>query len=127
MRAPLKQEFKRGLLWVSPQRQKEQTLVLRRSFKEQALDKNWIDMKGEGEVDTQAQSLLAGQIAMIPSDVPTCDYAPPGDSKKAGLDKQKPDDRAYLRKVFDQPIYPLTLNSSPLTLNPEPGTLGPNL
>ena len=107
-------------MWVSPQRQKEQTLVLRRSFKAQALDKNWIDMQGEGEVDEEAQRLLAGQIAMIPSDVPTCDYAPPGDSKKAGLDKQQPDDCAYLRQVCHLNPKPCTPHPTPHTPHPTP-------
>ena len=86
------------MLWVSPERQKEQTLVLKRTFKEHALDTDWIDMIDD-KVDTAAQQLLSEQIAMIPPHVPTSTYNPPGDSKKAGLDKQKPKDRAYLRKV----------------------------
>jgi len=83
---------------VSPERQQKQTLVLKRTFKEQALDKNWIDMI-DGKVDEEAQQLLSGQIAMTPAHVPMSDYNPPGDSKKAGLDKQKTEDCAYLRKV----------------------------
>ncbi|KAJ1464102.1 hypothetical protein T484DRAFT_1923089, partial [Baffinella frigidus] len=55
----------------------------------------------DGKVDTAAQQLLSRQIAMIPPHVPTSTYTPPGDSKKAGLDKQKPEDREYLRKVCD--------------------------
>ena len=94
---------------MSPQRQKEQTLVLQRTVKalEEAKDGLWIDTKevqdAQGtkvkEVDAEAQSLLSGQIAMIPSDVPRFAFSLAGDSNKAGLDKQKPEDCAYLRKV----------------------------
>ena len=97
------------MLWVSPERQQKQTLVLQRTVKalEEAKDGLWIDTKevqdAQGTkvkvVDSEAQQLLSGQIAMTPAHVPMSDYNPPGDSERAGLDKQKPEDCAYLRKV----------------------------
>ena len=72
--------------------------MLQRNFKEQAPDKDWIDMI-DGKVDTAAQQLLSRQIAMIPPHVPSVAFSLAGDSNKAGLDKQKPEDCAYLRKV----------------------------
>jgi hypothetical protein len=97
------------LLWVSPERQKKQTLVLQRTIKalEEAQDGMWIDTKNAQDaqgnrvrvVDTEAQQLLSGQIAMIPPHVPSFAFSLAGESRKAGLDKQKPEDCAYLRKV----------------------------
>ena len=96
-------------MWVSPERQQKQTLVLRRTVKalEEAKDGLWIDTKDAQDVqgnkvkvvDTEAQLLLSGQIAMIPPHVPSFAFSLAGESKKPGLDKQKPEDCAYLRKV----------------------------
>ena len=97
------------MLWVSPERQQKQTLVLKRTVKalEEATDGLWIDTKDGHDahgntvkvVDTEAQLLLSRQIAMIPSHVPSVAFSLAGESKKAGLDKQKTEDCAYLRKV----------------------------
>ncbi|KAJ1482692.1 hypothetical protein T484DRAFT_1803187 [Baffinella frigidus] len=105
------EEFKRGLLWVSPERQQMQTLVLQRTVEalEEAKDGLWIDTKevqdAQGTkvkvVDAEAQLLLSRQIAMIPPHVPSFAFSLAGESKKAGLDKQKAEDCAYLRKVSD--------------------------
>ena len=97
------------MVWVSPERQQRQTLVLQRTVKalEEAKDGLWIDTKAVQDaqgtkvkvVDTEAQRLLSGQIAMIPPHVPSFAFSLAGESKKAGLDKQKTEDCAYLRKV----------------------------
>jgi len=83
--------------------------VLQRTVKalEEAKDGLWIDTKevqdAQGTkvkvVDSEAQQLLSGQIAMIPPHVPSFAFSLAGESKQAGLDKQKPEDCAYLRKV----------------------------
>jgi hypothetical protein len=95
------EELKRGLLWVMPERQKQQTLVLRRSFQDPPSHKDWIDMV-EVKVDDEAQLLLSSLIAIIPPHVPQLDCTPRGKGNgKAALSLEDEEDCRYLREAND--------------------------
>ena len=100
------EEFSRGLLWLSEEEQREKTLVFRRTIDDLAshagneAGKPWLfmDVKDKA-VDTEAQTLLQQQLAMVPAHVETLAY----DAIQwgPGIDHANPEHQRYLRKFLD--------------------------